>query len=74
MLLSLSLLYVCLSCPSLLSVFLCTASVASHGGVFCVRRGREGGHGGLGGGEVQPVSDGVHHLQRDHPPKLPEGL
>ncbi len=50
-----------------------TARVASHGGVLRMRRGGEGGHGGLGGGEVQPLSDGVYHLQRNHPPQLSQG-
>lgn len=60
--------------PLRLCVCVCRpAGAAPHGGVLCVRRGGEGGHRGVGGGEVQPESDGVHHLQRDHPPQLPEG-
>lgn len=58
-----------LTCLSHLSV----AGVASHSRVLCVWRGGEGGHGGLRGREVQPLADGVHHLQRDHPPQLPQG-
>lgn len=78
--------YVCLdNCPEFIkkqlnkpfnvagSVSMSAARVASHGCVLRVWRGRKGGHGGLSGGEIQPVSDGVYHLQRDHPPKLPEG-
>ena len=49
------------------------ARVAPHSRVFCVRRGGKGGHGGVCRREVQPVSDGVYHLQRDCPPQLSEG-
>lgn len=49
------------------------ARVASHSRVFCVWRGGKGGHGGVCRREVQPLPDGVHHLQRDHPPQLSEG-
>ena len=57
------------SCSSLSA-----AGAAPYSSVLCVRRSGEGGHGGLGGGEVQPLPHGVHHLQRDHPPQLPQGV
>lgn len=49
------------------------AGSAPHSGVCGVQGGREGGHAGGGGGQVQLHADGVLHLQRDRPPQLPQG-
>ena len=49
------------------------ACAAPHRRVSGVRRGGQGGHGGGPGAEAQPHADGVLRLQRDPPPRLPEG-
>ena len=50
-----------------------SAGAAPHSSVCGVQRGREGGHAGGGGGQVQLHAHGVLHLQRDCPPQLSQG-